>query len=463
MARSIEEFLFGGQNSTYATVTHISALGNWSSVKDTIFEQARRSTIRFSQALLERAVLQNFLDNEYDLEGYHHTYFDQWFRRDTFQSQLEVGQEWSILPRPNIRYNQEFAGDQTRVDLSHYSLSGLDLLISLRNDVSDTTASSRLQSADCDGITPEDPALTYDVISLLHTSLARFGSQIRSSYTADLKLNLWRAAELGLGDYASHVAGLTHANNSANPPSVSDLNATQQAYNGLYGAMRESNPIRQYRHRTSSVAFAAYAPINDVLIVDRTSYWARDANGVPTALNFHSKLFIVPDDGTSFYTYCYKSGGVCTEASTNAGAAIFATHPNINDVWPPLGEGAEENQFNYRTRGALFSSPGLSIEPQPDSNGIPDFNQRQTVQYGFIPEFINPLYYRYDGLNSLAVKQSGSDSRYLPNQIVDAFPTNIGWNSAYDGICFTPDFISSSSCDRASTNFWQYSCSWNWV
>jgi len=250
-----------------------------------------------------------------------------------------------------------------------------------------------------------------------------------------------------------------------NPPSVADLNATEQADNVVHRAMKESNLIRQYRSRTSSVAFAAYTPINDVLIVDRTSYWARNVSGAPTGYQSHSKIFKTPDDGTSLYTYCYKSGGVCTDASIDAGAVIFATHPRFNDVWEPLGDGAEENQFNWRSRGGLFSSPPTLPVPQDSTYDTEpiwvDSDARRNAQNQIITEFINPLYYHYDGPNTHCVKQAGSDYRYLPNQIVDAFALNIFWNSPYDGFCYNADYV-VSECLRATTNFWTFTCVWDW-
>jgi len=371
---------------------------------------------------------------------------------------MEAGTPFGVSPSAGVRGGQEFAGDNVRNDLGQYSISGLDFLLSLRNNQSDTSSYSLLQSANCDGLTPEDPTLTYDVLSLQHTQLSRYGSKVRSVYSAELKHNLYQAAELGLPSYGWHVLHLT------SPTNVSDLNTTQQGYNVYYGALRESSAFHQYRERTSSVAFAASAPVNDVLIVDRTGYWARDASGYPTGHLFHSKIFQTPDDGTSFYTYCYKTGGVCSTASTNAGVVIFATHPDLNDLWPGLDPewGAEENQASYRSRGGLFSAPGTLYPPAATVDGLPDFDYRRTAQNQFMPEFINALWYRFDGLNSLAVKQAGSDSRYLHNQIVDAHPTNVGWNGPYDGLCYTSDFISSIECDRPSTNYWVGACAWNW-
>jgi len=367
---------------------------------------------------------------------------------------------WAIPPQPSIRYNQEFAGDQARTYFTHLAISGLDFLISMRNDQWNTSHSSLLFNNDCNGITPEDPTLTAEVLEVQHTRTARYGSKVRSAYSADLKINLYRAAELGLADYAFHVSKLTPSNNSANPPSVSDLNTTQKAYNVYYGAHKESNPTRQYRSRTASIAMAVHMPINDILIVDKSSYFARNASGFSTASKFHSKIFKTPDDGTSFYTYCYKVNGVCTEESTNAGVVIFATHPNLNDVWQGF-DGVEENQFVWRSRGGLFSSPPALFTPQETSGGVPDYDQRRIISNQVVPEFVNALYYRFDGLNSLAVKQAGSDIRYLPNQIIDAFSTAISWNGDYDGRCYSTDFV-SGTCDRVASNFWIFSCEWEW-
>jgi len=282
-----------------------------------------------------------------------------------------------------------------------------------------------------------------------------------------VKYNLWLAAQLGLGDYASHVAQLTSTYGSGSPgspPSVSDLSSTQQADNAYYGSLMESNSIRQYRARTSSVAFASNAAaLNDVLIVDRTGYWARDASGIPTARSFHSKIFITPDDGTSFYTYCYKTGSpsVCSTASTNAGVVLFATHPDLDDGYGSDDDSApEEDQYGWRSQGGLFSGPPTLYEPSATSGGVPDYDKRRTAQNQGIPEFINALWYRFDGLNTLAVKQAGSDIRYLPNQVVDAHPTNAGWNGAYDGTCYAA--VTPFSCDRSLTNYWSYVCQWDY-
>jgi hypothetical protein len=463
VARSIEEFLFG-QNSTVAAITTNSALGNWSSAKDTIYQQARRSTIRFSQAILEQSVLQIFLENQFDNEGYWNPFFDQYWRKDQAPgvTWMDPFQFFPAEPSaPSVRYNQEFNGDKVRADLTMYSLSGLDFFISMRNDNYDNTSYNLLQTSDCDGILPSDPDLTWDVLSLQYTRLSRFGSKTRSGYSSELKVNLWRARELGLADYAWHVGNLTATNGTVNPPSVSDLNATQQADNVYYRAQVESNPSRQYRSRTSSVTMAAFpAVLNDILIVDRTSYWALNATNYSHSELFHSKIFKTPDDGTSFYTYCYKSGGVCTDTSTNAGVILFATHPHINDNWLDM-DGAPENQYVWRSRGALFSVVGPTGPSVGYNNGNPDIAARRDLQYKSVAEFINALYYHWDGLDSLAVKEVASDIRYLHNQITDAFPLNIAWNGAWDGPCYTSDFM-QPSCTRDTTNAYLGACIGPW-
>jgi len=444
VARNVEEY-FCPQNSLAGSFdmsdcTIRSSFANDTHLRTWIFEQARRSTIRFSQALLEQAALHILLINEDgsipEEEGKFDALFEHYFSRD--RSAIPVGVEYyDYTPQASVREHQEWLSDITRNHLHHHAISGLDHLISLRNPTLDTTAVSLLASLDCeagdivnwDAI---DRPLAEDVIQLLHTKLRTFGSTIDSSFQRDVAIALHRTAELGLGYYLGHVAQLT------NSPSTSGPAANLNVY---YGAQIESSSDRQYQFsKLASVVMASIVPINDVLMADKSSYWQVDSNGLWTARDQHyhpESPFIVLNDLSNCYQ---EEEGVCTDASKNAAGLVVGNRDEYDD-------GSLENPAQWRSPGLTFSSP--------DRDGIVNywldivpFSTRQVSMFRLLSQFTNTILYQWDGLKSYAVKQANSEVNYLPNQVIDAIPTNIAWLDAeYDGFCFCAAY----NCSRSKT------------
>jgi len=468
-ARSYEEY-FCGQNSTVTALTNVcSNRGSFTSDqanRDWIFGQARRSTIRFSQSVLQQGVLQILLQHPNStarpMDGYWDPTFNHWFRRDL---SIAVGNGFvtSTGGPSSVRAHQEWNdGDVTRNKLSHHLISGLDFLLSLRNPNINTSASQLLNQSNCAGDSPNylTNPLPYDVISLVNTPLQPFGSKISAQYNADLAHQLYMSGELGLPSYKTHVAGLTSA------PNVSDLS---QDYNVYFGAQIESNPARQYYTTIASIAMAAIVPVSDATIVDRVSYWHYNSTGWWTANNFHPdpQFLALPAYG---YTGCYQVNSSCTVVSTNAASVVLGYNTDMNIL---RGGYYEENPAAWRSQGCTFPEPPMPLNPATwysvgDPN-YPDYSTRWNAIWPVIPEVLNPLFYQFDGLKSLAVKQAGSDVRYLPNQLSDAISTNIGWTDAnYDGSpnsspatnCYYNSIMVPSCTRVGSDTFDSTACTW---
>jgi hypothetical protein len=356
--------------------------------------------------------------------------------------------------------------------LSHFAISGLDFLLSLRNPNINTSYPNPLRnwsSAGCGTFNSNNyDGLAYDVLALQHTPLQRFGSRIDPSYTKDLKLQLYRARELGLNSYAVHVGQLTNAANSSFPPSVSDLTQAQRDADVYYQAHLESNPARQYSFALPSVVFAAMVVINDVLITDRTGYWSRDINGYWLGGNYHpdpTRFDVLP---TFEFLNCYPGSGSdddwgydCNPTSINAAASVLGYHPLMFDY--DYDCNLDTNPYYSRSPGALFAHPQLLAyqHPDPTPGQWPDFTMRQYTMWGVTAEFINAIYYQHDGVGTLAVKEAVGPN-YLPDQIVDAFTTNIAWtHTTWEGGYYNPLLINSSypcfkplSCDQYYAYAW---------
>jgi hypothetical protein len=444
--RNLEEY-FCGQNDLQTAISNTcsieGSLGSKQNVLDWIFEQARRSTIRFSQAILEQAVLQILVISGSSTAGLWDTFFEEWFRRD---ADPPVGTGSTGTFKASVRQHQEWTGDQTRADLTQRLVSGLDFLISMRNPNTNTAASNLTLNSAC---LPIPNSVAYDVIALAYTPLKQYGSQVSSQYRSDLALQFYRVAELGLASYKTHIGQLTNQATTG----VSDIVGD---YNVFRGSQIEANSTRKYNNIYASVAIASIVPINDVLIVDRSSYWHTDATGIWTGIQYHpdSQYIKLPN---SNYGNCYQTGGTCTTTSTNAAAVVLGYHPDMSN----LRDGDfEENPAFYRSVGVTF--------PQPDTFGLPpstyeyeDYSVKQTMLWRILPEVLNPLFYQYDGLNSLAVKQAGSITNYLVNQLVDSIPTNIAWNDPiFDGTCYQQSLM-SPTCSRATTSTYDGgACTW---
>jgi hypothetical protein len=209
----------------------------------------------------------------------------------------------------------------------------------------------------------------------------------------------------------------------------------------------------------ASVAMASIVPISDVTIVERTSYWNADENGYWTGPTFHPdpQFITLPASG---YQYCYQdSNGDCTTTSINAAAVVLGYNEDMNILRNGM---FEEDAAVWRSQGCTFPGPQSPTNPSTSQDPVwPDFYERQAVIWPVVVELVNALFYQYDGLNSLAVKQSGSNVRYLANQIVDAIPTNIGFLDVnYDGLCYQPQFM-TPSCLRVDSSIWDNGlCTW---
>jgi hypothetical protein len=476
VAKALEQYFWasdswsGGLDSS---VSGAAEIGNFNSVW--VFNQAKRSTIRFSQALVEQTALQLLLDTSGNVArpelAFWQSTFDSWFRRDSNESAPGysglVFYHWTH--NDNHRQHQEFSDGVPRAKFQHYLMSGLDFLLSLRNPNLNRTYAdmvSNWDTAGCDNIRTSD--LAYDILTLQYTPLRRFGGRIDPSYARDLKLQLYRSREIGLDTYSATVAHLT------NTPSVSDLNATQLAANVYHQAHEEKNSSRQYRSALASVVMAALAPINDVLVTDRSGYWGVDANGKWTADLYHPDPAVFDTFPQYQFRNCFPGedqwGYGCNPISLNAAPVVVGYHPEI-DVY--IDECAmEENPYYFRGFGALFPKPkdmeySNSDVTEPLSTW-PNFESRIQMMFPLLNEFLNAMYYKYDGLTSLAVKVPAGPSKYLPPQLVDAFPSNIAWNyyHAYEGDCHTGRVDSSmtlsNACFRPSTCS-QYLCTFDWA
>jgi hypothetical protein len=433
-----------------------------------VFEQARRSTIRFSHSTLEQSVLQILLEHPSTLanktggtnynstiDGREHGTFEYHFRRDAYGSS-------------SVRQHQEWRDGITRANLSYYLLSGIDWLISMRNPNYDTVAVDIIDNPDCSGIFPsgtiwpntdgegyDRAQLAKDVITLLHTPLRRFGSTIANAYKADLKLQLHRIGELGLDDYKTHLGWLTNQ--------AVDLTGAPNNAHIYKGTTQETYSTRRYQNTIASVALASFAPINDAIWVDRAGFWKKTGSDW-SAKDIHPDpaYFVVNNEHLLYeqtFSLAYQENSAYTAESLNANVALVPFYPsgfspNKNEI--DSFTGFDENPFAYRSHGFTFPQPGLVFGSTASS---PWWDTRRKLQWKSVPEFTNVLFHQYDGFPSHAVKSTASVVRYLPNQFTDAIPTNIGWNDAvFDGFCFSSTYL--TSCTRAATSFGSQNCDW---
>jgi hypothetical protein len=290
-----------------------------------------------------------------------------------------------------------------------------------------------LDSGACDGIIPV--AIAADVINLLHTKTQRYGSQIGELYKGELANLIHNTGLVGLGSYNTEVQALTDT------PSVSPSD-----YNYYYGGQIESNPDRQYKATTSSTTFASTVVVNAALLAARTGFFHYDQDGVWTSLSFHPdpNVFTFP----SFdWGNCYRVpfNGDCTPIAKNAAAIILAYHPDMDNLYAAVSE-------DYtRTKGPLFGIPvygNVMMNAQTDE--YIDYYMRTTQQINTDPQFLNALFYQYDGMQSLAIRHS-TDLVYLPPQLFDTLPMNVGWSNKYfDGVCFNERYV-DPVCTRSDT------------
>jgi hypothetical protein len=370
-------------------------------------------------------------------DGFWDPTFNHWFRRDS-----GVSHGWGFMDQgfESVREGQEFTGDLIRTSFTHQLASGIDFFLSLRNPTINTSVGDLINNFPCDGIVPI--AITADVIKYMHTKTQRYGSQIHSA--PDLALALYRANELGLS-YKAAVMELTGS------PSVSDL---AEDLNIFYGSQVETNNARKYYDVTASVAMAATAPLSDVIMTVKTSYLHSDDSGFWTTISYHPdpQFFTLPayDFGN-----CYVASGDCTVTSKNAAAILLGYHPDMDFMEVPEWT---------RSRGALFPSPmlGYGYMPNAQFDTYTDFQTRRDFQWSTLPEILNPMFYQYDGLGSLAYKQAASTSQYLPNQLVDSVLTDVGFFGFFDGFCFETSFF-DPTCSREDASRDSGLCLWYWL
>jgi hypothetical protein len=479
----MEDYFCGENNLVLHQSPHTCTIGSWTSdsqnFMDWVFEQARRSTIRFSHAILEHSVLPILLEHtstasnrsggqdiDSTIDGREYNTFEHFFRQDTYGT------------GPSVRQHQEWDNCLTRANLSFYLVSGIDWLISMRNNDTNSVVSD-MSYPSCSGVLPSNSIwpntngegydraqLAKDVVTLLHTPLQRFGSKIREVYKNDLRLQIHRLGELGFDDYRAHLLLLTNQSSDL-------LNGAPQNTNVYKGTVQETSSARTYHSTIASIALASLVPINDAIWMDRAGYWTSSGNQW-TGRDIHPDPTYFKNGGgehllfSETFTLAYQENSVYTDAALCAQVALVPFYPPPGQK-APLGEAIpifdldkdevanygseeepvyqEENQYATRSHGFTFSRPPVDFTVGPSQSNW--YEERRVLMWKTLPEFLNPLFHQYDGFKSHAVKQTTSLLRYLPNQFVDSVPTNIGWQDiAFDTTCFS--YL--SNCGRDDTN-----------
>jgi len=301
-----------------------------------------------------------------------------------------------------------------------------------------------------------------EVVRLSHTPLQRYGSQILNDYKADVAIELYKAGQLGL-DYQTLVTQLT------NSPSVSDLGTS--SINFLFGTLTETHSTRQYFNTIASTALASIVEINYVTSpnVDRTGYYHYNSSYLADGNRFHPdpRFINIPAyDFLNMWSCPAGSSSCSNNVSINAAALVLGYDPRMDpdpnvDPYGPL-----ENPTAWRSQGLTYNGPSLQFVSQDGHYDLfSAYFQRQYPQWQLIADFLNPLFYQWDGLVTLAVKQveswGASTNIYLPNPIVDSIPTNIGWSDInYDGFCYDGAYFTGDNC-RNDNSFG--ACYWWWT
>jgi hypothetical protein len=484
-ARNFEEY-FCGKNSTVTAINvatcsirnktaanNVAYFPSDQSFRDWIYEQARRSTIRFSQALLQQSIINlgvEYFDPAFGrsgLQGKEDVTFQMFWNRDLPQVDY-VGalEDWNIIA--SVPNKQEWNNSAIKTNFVHSLQAGLNPWISLRNPAYKTSTGDYLLNSpnDCSGYVASNFA--KEVVRLSRTRCQRFGSQIAPEYKADIAIELHRAAQLGL-DYKSQVASLTNSSLSG----ISSLNY-------FFGTVTETDPRRQLFGTSSSTAVASLVEISYVTSpnVDRTGYWHYNASYWADGNRFHPdpRFFNLPAFDYLNMWYCPGGYANCSlDISRNAAALVMGYDPRMD---PDANEdpfSGLENPITSRSQGLTYNGPNLQYIGQK-AYGVQDYwDNRVNPSWQLVADFLNPLFYQYDGLASLAVKQSSSvgDSinYYLPNPIVDSIPTNIGFmDPNYDGYCYQPQYFTGSTCrydnslgsDNGGYCYWSWYFNVNW-
>jgi hypothetical protein len=484
-ARNLEEF-FCGQNSTVVDVNwndctirndldtnNAPIFATDQALRDWIYEQARRSAIRFSHALLQQSVLPigvEFFDSQVGHSAFVGKFdpaFYLWFNYDgvdggiypIWRDQQYADSNYFLNPK-SYRSHQEWNLSTIKTRLAHTVQAGLNPWISFRNTAYRTSTADSLLNPpyDCAGYVASDWA--KEIVRLARTPCQRYGSQILEEFKPDIAIELFRAGELGLAPYQTSVSFLTDA------PSVSDLGSSP--INFLFGTLTEKNPARQLKNTSASTAVASLIEIHWVtfLNVDRTGYWHYNSTYDADGNRFHPDPRFITLPAFDFQR-CYQDGfGNCTVVSRNAASLVLGYDPLMDpnpdeDVWGPL-----ENPIEYRSRGLTMPGPNVYMPPfhfpyAVNGNGIID---RTNSIWQLLSSFLAPLFYRYDGLNTISVKETVqfgfSENFYIPNPIVDSMPTNIGWiDEQTDGFCYEAQYFTGDTCridNSISTCYWYW-------
>jgi hypothetical protein len=281
--------------------------------------------------------------------------------------------------------------------------------------------------------------------------------QIATAYKADVAIELHRAGQLGL-DYKSQVASLT------NSPSVSDIASSVNFY---FGTITETKPGRQILNTTASTAVASLAEISYATSpnVDRTGYWHYNSSYWTDANRFHPdpRFFSLPTYDYTNMFYCPGGYSNCAnDVSRNAAALVMGYDPRMDPSEDDDPYGPLENPTVWRSEGLTYSGPNLQYYLQQGYTDL-DYWNRVDTSFQLVADFLNPIFYQWDGLNTLAVKNSISMGNaanwYLPNPYVDSIPTMIGWNDVnYNGFCYTAGSFTGDTCREDNS----FSCSWGW-
>jgi len=444
VARNLELY-FCGQDSSVtdfsrnsATCTNYYRGNSQQGYINWIFEQARRSTIRFSQMVLEQSTLQLLTQTEtYDVnDPLTEQYFDMFFRRDQPHWCIQA----STFTYDSVRSHQEFKDFATQTDLSMHHVSGIDFFVSMRNPSLNVNAATYLGTSAC-GVPIS--SFANKVVNLANTPTRTFGSLVDPMFADELTAIFHRINELGLSDYKTHVEALTNITSTG-------LASGVHVY---YGATTEKNASYMFAGKMSSVALAAAVVANDVIIKDRTNYFGMNmATGDWTGQNFHPEFdvatwdecFSVIDPGTGLPT--------CTTASTNAAPVVTSYNPYFEMSSVPA----------YGTRGAGLAQPYWIQTSSQAAATSGDITIRLYSQGTAFGELENALFYQYDGLNSIAFHMSDSTDSLLQNPIVDSIHYSLGWKGVMDGVCYTTDVL-ANYCDRADSFIWGNACPWSWV
>jgi hypothetical protein len=396
---------------------------------DYLYETARRSTIRFSQGVIEQNVLLSLIENTVDDHGQYETMYENWFNRQNYYNVPTL-----------IRYSQhqDFQNSPASIqtDYSQLHWAGLDHFIGMRNpDLVLTGDVSTTPLGDGSSCGVPVTTLARKIISLTRTPARKFGSRIDPSYSTDLEVIFRRVNELGLADYKTYVQATTDSTNVTGL--ASDINV-------FFGSQIETDTNRRYKGAVPYTIIAAGTAINYAITKDPTGYYRRDvANG---GLQFLSPTFHPLGIDTFSQDFCF---GDCTGAAYNA--------------WNMLATASDFPQVSFvanddRSYGALFAQPNQGCYLFADQDvgysyhGSVGYLTKYYCQGTIWGELTSSLYYQFDGINTYPIRLSDQQEVFLVNPVSDSIPFTLS-PSPFDGICYTETVI-DNNCNRVDTMQW---------